>query len=206
MILKETLNFNNSQLVVEAKENASGKKDLYMQGIFIQGGVKNLNQRVYPVHEIKSAVEQINQTISGGESVLGECDHPQELTINIDRVSHNIEKMWMDGNNGMGKLKIIPTPHGKIIETLLESGIKLGVSSRGSGDVDHIGNVSSFEIVTVDIVAKPSAAQAFPSVIYEAYNRQNGGEITKLAEAARYDSRAQHFLKSELSSFIDSLR
>lgn len=205
MLLKETLTFDQAELVIEEAEGKAGK-ELYMQGIFVQGGVKNLNERVYPVDEISKAVAQVNQTLQAGNSVLGECDHPQELTINLDRVSHMITKMWMDGNSGMGKLKIIPTPHGQIIRTLIESGVKLGVSSRGSGNVDHMGNVSDFEIVTVDIVAKPSAQNAYPMPVYEAFNGKRGGAIMDLATAVKHDQSAQKFLNEELRSFIDKLQ
>ena len=136
-----------------------------MKGIFVQGGVKNQNERVYPVKEIGKAVESINERLTQGQSVLGEADHPEELTVNLDRVSHMIQEMWMDGANGYGKLKILPTPMGNIVSTLLESGAKLGVSSRGSGNVNESGQVSEFEIVTVDIVAQPSAPAAYPKTI-----------------------------------------
>ena len=112
LILTERMNFDETQCLVEGGGlNESGKpKDLYMRGIFVQGGVKNHNQRVYPVSEIRHAVDQIDETLRRGESVLGEADHPEELNINIDRVSHMITEMYMEGGNGMGKLKILPTP------------------------------------------------------------------------------------------------
>jgi hypothetical protein len=170
MLLRENLTFDQAGMKSELVEDASGTKSLYMQGIFIQGGVKNLNERNYPVEEISKAVNLVNQTLESGQSVFGECDHPQELTINLDRVSHMIEKMWMKDNVGMGKLKIIPTEKGQLIRTIIEAGGKLGVSSRGSGNVDHRGHVSDFEIVTVDIVARPSAPNAYPVPVYEAFN------------------------------------
>ena len=152
--LRETLTFDQAKIVVESKDETNGKS-LYMKGICIQGGVKNANQRVYPVSEISRAVSTLNDQITGGYSVLGEVDHPEGLNINLDRVTD----MWMDGPNGYGKLKILPTPMGKLVETMLQSGVKLGVSSRGSGNVkeDGSGQVSDFEIITVDVVAQPSA-------------------------------------------------
>ena len=128
--LREHLSFDQANLVIESKESASGGKDLYMKGIFIQGAQQNHNGRVYPVNEISRAVESIKSRLEQGYSVLGEADHPDDLQVNIDRVSHMITKMWMEGENGYGKLKLIPTPMGNIIKTLLESGVKLGVSSR----------------------------------------------------------------------------
>lgn len=207
MLLKETLTADMARCIVEHKENATGSKDLFMSGIFIQGGCRNHNQRVYPVTEISRAVNTINESIRRGESILGEADHPEELTINLDRVSHMITEMRMDGNNGIGKLKIVPTPMGNIIKTLLESGVKLGVSSRGSGNVDMSGNVSDFEIVTVDIVAKPSAPDAYPRAVYEAFNmRKRGAIVEELAEAVRHDPKAQKYLREELLGWMDSLK
>src|SRR5210317_1395217 len=159
--LREHLTFDQAKLVVES---ANEGKDLYMKGIMIQGGVRNANQRVYPVNEIGRAVKTLNDQITGGYSVLGEVDHPEGLNINLDRVSHMITEMWMDGPNGYGKMKILPTPMGQLVKTMLESGVKLGVSSRGSGNVSEgDGKVSDFEIITVDIVSQPSAPNAYPT-------------------------------------------
>ncbi|MFN9982308.1 MAG: hypothetical protein ACK53Y_20440, partial [bacterium] len=125
------------------------------------------NERIYPRHEIIKAVETINEQIRNGNSVLGEVDHPDDLKINLDRVCANIKRMWMDGPNGFGKLQILPTQMGNLVRAMLESGVKLGVSSRGQGNVDRNGKVSDFEIVTVDIVAQPSAPNAYPTPVYE---------------------------------------
>ena len=193
--------------ILTEQDESSGLKKMYMQGIFIQGGQRNHNGRVYPISEISKAVELINESISKDNGVLGECDHPQELQIHLDRVSHKITKMWMDGNNGFGKLEILPTPCGNIIKTLLESGVKLGVSSRGSGNVDDNGNVSEFDMLTVDIVAKPSAPNAYPVPVYEALmGRKYGQTIQDLAESVRHDPKAQKSLKSILLNWIDDLK
>jgi len=194
-------------MVVETKESTSGGKDLYMKGIFIQGGVRNHNQRVYPVNEIANAVESIRKRLDSGFSVLGEADHPDDLQVNIDRVSHMVTEMWMDGPNGYGKLKLIPTPMGNIIKTLLESGVKLGVSSRGSGNVQESGNVSDFEIVTVDVVAQPSAPEAYPTAIYErVMGSRRRAALMDVAYAVNHDRSAQKHLENEVSKFISSLR
>lgn len=202
-LLREFISFDNAGVVSESTDDGNGKKDLYLKGIFIQGGVRNLNGRVYPVREITKAVEEINNTIQRGDSVLGECDHPEKLTINIDRVSHMIEKMWMDGNAGIGKLKILPTPHGNIIRTLIESGVKLGVSSRGSGDVDDSGQVSEFEIVTVDIVAKPSAPDAYPKPVYEALYGRRGHIIDELSQAVVHDPKGEKYQQSLHAALLE---
>ena len=180
-----------------------------MKGIFIQGGVRNANQRIYPVSEIAKAVKTLNDQISGGYSVLGEVDHPQDLRINLDRVSHLITEMWMEGPNGYGKIKVLPTPMGQLVKTMLESGVKLGVSSRGSGNVkeDGTGQVSDFEIVTVDIVAQPSAPGAYPTPIYEhLMNSRGGNKAFNIASEVRHDPKAQKFLKEQLVNIIRGLQ
>jgi hypothetical protein len=197
LYLRENLTFDAARIIVEGVEG----KDLYMKGICIQGGVKNANERVYPVSEIERAVGTLNEQITGGYSVLGEVDHPDDLKVNLDRVSHMITEMWMDGPNGYGKLKILPTPMGNLVRTMLESGVKLGVSSRGSGNVNEAnGHVSDFEIVTVDVVAQPSAPNAYPTAIYEGLMNMKGGHrVLEMARGAGKDNKVQRYLKSEVS-------
>jgi hypothetical protein len=205
--LKENLTFDAAKLIVESSGEGDSKT-LHMKGICIQGGVKNANQRVYPVNEIEKAVSTLNEQISGGYSVLGEVDHPDDLKINLDRVSHMITEMWMDGPNGYGKLKILPTPMGKLVETMLQSGVKLGVSSRGSGNVNEgNGQVSDFEIVTVDVVAQPSAPNAYPTAIYEGLmNMKHGYRLHEMAKEAGVDNRVQKYLKTEIVKLINDLK
>jgi hypothetical protein len=204
--LQENLTFDQANVVLE---NANEGKDLYMKGIIIQGGIRNANQRVYPVSEIGRAVKTLNDQITGGYSVLGEVDHPEGLNINIDRVSHMITETWMDGDNGYGKLKILPTPMGNLVKTMLESGVKLGVSSRGSGNVmeDGSGEVSDFEIITVDVVAQPSAPGAYPTPIYEhLMNARGGMKAYEFAQATKHDVKAQKYLKESLINIISKLQ
>jgi len=204
-ILRETLTFDQSGIIMEGGKDG---KDLYMKGICIQGDVKNANQRVYPVNEITTAVTSINEQVKGGLSVLGEVDHPDDLQINLDRVSHMITEMWMEGANGYGKMKILPTPMGQIVKTMLENGVKLGVSSRGSGEVNESnGTVSGFEIVTVDVVAQPSAPGAYPTAIYEGLLNMNGGHrVLEMAADARADRKVQKFLKEQVVALIKDLK
>lgn len=203
MFLRETMSFDHAGM--KLLESESDDKNLYMKGLFIEGEVKNHNGRTYPVNEIKRAVGQINEQLKGGETVFGEADHPEELNINLDRVSHMITEMWADGSNGYGKLKVIPTPMGSIVKTLLEAGGKLGVSSRGSGNLDDNMVVSEFEMITADVVAKPSAPNAYPRAIYEALNYKRGTIIEDLANAVRDDPKAQKYLKTELLDWINAL-
>jgi len=204
-LLKEHLTYDAARMVTEGSEDG---KSMYMKGIFIQGGVKNENKRVYPVSEISNAVTTINEQIKGGYSVLGEVDHPDDLKINLDRVSHMITEMWMDGPNGFGKLKILPTPMGNLVKTMLESGVKLGVSSRGSGQVsESSGDVSDFEIVTVDVVAQPSAPNAYPTAIYEGLlNMKGGHRVLEMASEASANQRVQKYLKEQVTRLIRDLK
>ena len=204
--LREVITPNAASLVSEAIDDGKGGKDLYMKGIFIQGGVRNQNQRVYPVNEISAAVKSLKEKIDGGFTVLGEADHPDDLNINLDRVSHMIVDMEMNGSDGIGKLKMLPTPMGNICKTLIESGCKLGVSSRGSGNVGANGEVDGFEIVTVDIVANPSAPEAFPDPLYEQImNHRRSSSIWDVANSVNFDANAQKHLTNEVVNFIKDL-
>ena len=204
--LREHLSFDQSGIVMESDDKDG--KNLHLKGIAIQGGIRNANQRVYPVDEIERAVKTLNDQIQNGYSVLGEVDHPDDLKVNLDRVSHMITNMWMEGPNGYGKFKILPTPMGNLIRTMLEAGVKLGVSSRGSGNVDDMsGKVSDFEIITVDIVAQPSAPGAYPTPVYEhLMNARGGYKAFQVAKEVKEDPKAQKYLKESLLSIIKGLK
>jgi hypothetical protein len=207
--LREQLTFNQANIQVLEESGPDGQgKSLYLKGICIEGNKRNANDRVYPLHEISKAVNTINEQIKSGNSVLGEVDHPDDLKINLDRVCHSVEGMWMDGEAGCGKLKILPTPMGELIKTLLTSGVKLGVSSRGSGNVDdRTGHVSDFEIVTIDVVAQPSAPNAYPKAIYESLmNMKYGHRLLEVAKEAGEDNKVQKYLKSEVVKLIRELK
>ena len=206
LYLREHLSFDQSGIVMES--DPKDGKSLYLKGIAIQGGIRNANQRIYPVDEIEKAVKTLNDQIQNGYSVLGEVDHPDDLKVNLDRVSHMIMNMWMEGPNGYGKFKILPTPMGNLIRTMLESGVKLGVSSRGSGNVDDMsGKVSDFEIITVDIVAQPSAPGAYPTPVYEhLMNTRGGNKAFLTAQETREDPKAQKYLKESLLQIIKGLK
>jgi hypothetical protein len=205
--LSEHLSFDQAKIVLERDEGSDGKKSLHLNGICIQGDIRNANQRVYSSEEIGRAVKTLNEQIAGGYSVLGEVDHPQDLKINLDRVSHMITKMWMDGPNGYGKLKILPTPMGQLIQSMLEAGVKLGVSSRGSGEVDSSGKVQGFEIITVDVVAQPSAPGAYPTPVYEHLINNTGGyKAYQIAQEVQGDPKAQKYLAESLKKIISGLK
>lgn len=202
-----TENLSYDQARIETVRSNEGK-DLFMKGIFIEGGVKNANQRIYPANEIAKAVLNLNEQINKGYSVLGEVDHPTNLRINLDRVSHMITEMWLDGAKGCGKLKILPTPMGKIVTEMLNAGVKLGVSSRGSGDVNESsGTVSNFDIVTVDIVAQPSAPSAYPVAVYEGLMNMRGGHrVLEMAKDLNSNQQVQKYLANEVARLINELK
>ena len=157
--------------------------------------------------EIKKAVDSVRTRLQQGETVMGELDHPEELQINLDRVSHIITDMHCDDSNGLGKLKIIETPMGNIARALLKAGAKLGVSSRGSGNVNDSGQVSDFDIVTVDIVAQPSAPDAYPKTIYERlFNMRGGAVLHELASSVTHDKSAEKYLMKSITDFINELK
>ena len=205
--LREHLSFDQARVELLEGDEKDGK-NLHLKGIAIQGGIKNANQRVYPVSEITKAVRTLNDQITNGYSVLGEVDHPDDLKVNLDRVSHMITDMWMDGPNGYSKMKILPTPMGNLIRTMLESGVKLGVSSRGSGSVDErSGEVAEFEIITVDIVAQPSAPGAYPTPVYEHLMNARGGlRALHVAQEVKEDPKAQKYLQESLLQIIQGLK
>lgn len=207
-MLREWSSFQKSNIVVE---NSGDGRDCYMKGIFIQAEQRNLNERVYPLYEISNAVQQVNERIIQGDSVLGECDHPDTLTVNLDNVSHIITEMTMQGNDGIGTLKLLPTPKGQIIRSMIEAGVKLGVSSRGSGNVDHRGMVSDFEIVTVDIVAQPSAPNAYPTPVFESLYSRGGYKLMENMEDIANDvmhgsNGAEKRMDAEIHNFFKLLR
>jgi hypothetical protein len=206
--LREQLTFSQANIQVLEESDMTGGKHLYLKGICIEGNKRNANERVYPLHEITKAVGTINEQIKEGNSVLGEVDHPDDLKINLDRVCHSVEGMWMDGEAGCGKLKILPTPMGELIKTLLQSGIRLGVSSRGSGNVDdRTGHVSDFEIVTIDVVAQPSAPNAYPKAIYEGLmNMKYGHRLLEVARESGHNNKVQRYLKDEVKKLIRDLK
>jgi hypothetical protein len=191
--LREQLTFSQANIQVLEESDMTGGKHLYLKGICIEGNKRNANERVYPLHEITKAVTTINQQIKEGNSVLGEVDHPDDLKINLDRVCHSVEGMWMDGDTGCGKLKILPTPMGELIKTLIQSGIRLGVSD--------------FEIVTIDVVAQPSAPNAYPKAIYEGLmNMKYGHRLLEVARESGQDNKVQRYLKNEVVKLIRDLK
>jgi len=154
-------------------EERNGKKSLYIEGVFLQGDIKNRNGRMYPMETLRREVARYNENHVQAGRALGELGHPDGPTVNLDRVSHKITSLRESGSNFIGKAKILNTPMGKIAESLITEGVKLGVSSRGVGSLrvsrEGINVVGEdFMLATAaDIVADPSAPDAFVSGIME---------------------------------------
>lgn len=153
-------------------EEKGGKKSLYIEGIFLQADIKNRNGRCYPMETLAREVSRYNENYIQKGRALGELGHPDGPTVNLDRVSHMITSLREDGNNFIGKAKILDTPMGKIASSLISEGVKLGVSSRGIGSLVERNGVryvsNDFMLATAaDIVADPSAPDAFVNGIME---------------------------------------
>ena len=156
-------------IICEAKKN--GEKDYFIEGVFMQSNQKNRNGRIYEKKTLEKAVEKyVTEQVKTGRAV-GELNHPEGPTVNLDKVSHKISSLHWQGNDVVGKASILKTPMGKIVEGLLEGGVKLGVSSRGMGSlvakngVQYVGD--DFMLATVDIVQDPSAPSAFVNGVME---------------------------------------
>ena len=160
----------NVEVIVEER---NGKKSLYIEGVFLQGDIKNRNGRMYPAQTLAKEVSRYNEAFVGKGRALGELGHPDGPTVNLDRVSHKITSLRQEGSNFVGRAKILNTPMGSIAKNLLDEGVKLGVSSRGVGSVSMNNegvNVvgEDFMLATAaDIVADPSAPDAFVDGIME---------------------------------------
>ena len=154
-------------------ENRNGKKSMFIEGIFLQGDIKNRNGRTYPMETLRREVTRYNEAFVESGRAVGELGHPEGPTVNLDRVSHKIVSLRESGSNYVGKAKILSTPMGKIAQNLIDEGVKLGVSSRGLGTLatnnEGVKIVSDdFTLATAaDIVADPSAPDAFVQGIME---------------------------------------
>lgn len=201
-LLREELSPAECRVITESSGDG---KNMWLNGICMQSSIKNRNGRNYPLSEITSAVQNAIHRIKESNGIFGELDHPQTLTINSDRISHVITEMWMSGNDAYGKAKLLNTPMGLIAQELLKSGVKIGVSSRGAGNVTESGDVSGFQFITYDIVITPSAPSAYPGLVYESVEQaKNGNRILSLAESVRHDAAAQKYFKKEIMKFIEN--
>jgi hypothetical protein len=160
----------NLEVITEAKED--GTKSHFIEGIFMQGDIKNRNGRTYPSETLEKEMKRYDEEFIKNKRALGELGHPDGPTINGDRVSHLITSMRREGNDFYGKAKILSTPMGEIVKSLLDEGVKIGVSTRGLGSVKQLKDgvmevQKDFHLATVDIVTDPSAPNAFVNGIME---------------------------------------
>lgn len=168
----------------------------------MQAEIKNRNQRVYPYNEIQNACAYAAGMIKENNGIFGELDHPNNLTIDPKNISHAILELRMQGNDAYGKAKILNTPAGLIAKELFNSGVKVGVSSRGAGEVNE-GVVSNFQFITIDVVVNPSAQGATPTAVMESVEHaRNSNRILSLAEALNHDDAAQKYFKKEIMKWL----
>ena len=201
-LISEFNDYAISPVIVE--ENENGKKDYFIEGIFMQSEIKNRNGRVYPKDVMKKEVNRYVKEFVEKDRAFGELGHPDEPTINLDKVSHMITKLEEDGNNYVGRAKILSTPNGQIVKNLIDDGAKLGVSSRGLGSLEQKGNAqyvkNDFQLATAgDIVADPSAPETFVEGIMEGVEWVMEGGILKAVEieSIRDDLRSAKLNKLE---------
>ena len=210
------------KLITEAIENVEviteGKgadKKLYIEGVFLQSDLKNRNGRMYPFQVLEKEVNRYNEEYIKTSRALGELGHPDGPTVNLDRVSHRITSLAAEGTNFIGRAQILDTPMGKIASSLLGEGVKLGVSSRGMGSIDRredcIVGMDDFMLATAaDIVADPSAPDAFVNGIMEGKEWVWDNGILKETKAAKYqrymsDATRQNLEERTLKVFGDFL-
>ena len=169
-LISEYNDYQMSPVIIE--ENAKGQKEYFIEGVFMQSEIKNRNGRVYPKEIMQKEVNRYRKEFVEKDRAFGELGHPEGPTINLDKVSHLITSLEEDGNNYIGRAKILSTPNGQIVRNLIDDGAKLGVSSRGLGSLEEKGGAQyvkgDFQLATAaDIVADPSAPEAFVEGIYE---------------------------------------
>lgn len=200
-LLIESLNSSEAGLITETVQNG---KNVFLSGIFMQAGIKNRNGRVYDLSEMTNEISNATRKIKESNGIMGELDHPENLTINLANVSHIITELSMNGNNVMGRAKLLETPMGKIAKELIASGVALGVSSRGAGNLNESGGVSGFNFLTVDIVATPSCSSAVPNSIYESLDMSlKGKKVLTLSQQLQEDAAAQKYFKDAMIKFLN---
>ena len=195
-----TENIEEVKLLTEEKD---GQKHLYIEGVFLQSEVRNRNGRVYPFSVLEKEVGRYNEEYVTKGRALGELGHPDGPTVNLDRVSHRITSLKAEGNNFVGKARILDTPMGNIAKSLLGEGVKLGVSSRGMGSIDKREDANyvmdDFMLATAaDIVADPSAPDAFVNGIMEGKEWVWDNGILKESKVAKYQRYMSESTRAEL--------
>jgi len=183
-LLREFVSFDAIEMISESDQN-TGKKNYFLKGPFLEANVKNRNGRRYMQETLNREVKDFYETKIKTKRAMGELDHPPEPTINLERISHIITELYMDGNVGYGVAKLLNTPMGEIAKALVDDGIQLGMSTRGVGTLDDDLVKDDYKLITVDIVADPSAPTAFVEGVLENKNYiiSSTGEIVEAAVA-----------------------
>ena len=199
-LITETI--ENIEVLTE--QNANGKKDYKIKGIFMQADIKNRNGRIYPVGTLAKEVKRYNEQFINKKRAFGELGHPDGPTVNLERVSHMITSLKPEGKNFIGEAKIMDTPYGKIVKNLIDEGAQLGVSSRGMGSLQSgsQGNVvgKDFYLATAaDIVADPSAPDAFVEGIMEGKEWVWDNGVLKSMEVEKYKEEIEKTKRAELA-------
>ena len=186
------------------KEERNGKKDYKIRGVFMQADIKNRNGRIYPVGTLAKEVKRYNEQFINKKRAFGELGHPDGPTVNLERVSHMITSLKPEGKNFIGEAKIMDTPYGKIVKNLIDEGAQLGVSSRGMGSLQSGSNGSvvgkDFYLATAaDIVADPSAPDAFVEGIMEGKEWVWDNGVLKSMEVEKYKEEIEKTRRAELA-------
>lgn len=197
-ILKEYL----APQVANLTEMKQQGGNVYLCGTMMQSEIFNGNGRRYRRGELETVVQECQKKLASGMYIMGELNHPDTLSIDLNNVSHAITEMSMSGNDVVGRMKLLNTPKGQIARAIMEGGVRLGVSSRGTGSVNESGDVSGFTFLTMDIVSVPSAPEALPDLVYESLNSK---KIVSLAESVVHDKKAQSHLFKAVSDLITEI-
>lgn len=212
MYLITETNHDNVRFISEA--NAKGEKQYFIEGVFMQAEVKNRNGRVYPQEIMKNEIQRYSTEFVQKNRAMGELGHPEGPTVNLERVSHIIKSLRVEGKDVYGKAKILETPMGKIAKNLLNEGCMFGVSSRGMGTLQEKNGVNyvqdDFMLASVDIVADPSAPNAFVNGIMEGREWIWDNGVIKEKQIAKYkkvisESAARNLQENALRVFQDFL-
>ena len=200
-LISEFVDYAVEPVIVE--QNEKGQKEYFIEGPFMQAEIKNRNGRVYPKDIMKKEVNRYVKEFVEKDRAFGELGHPEGPTINLDKVSHMITKLEEDGNNFMGRAKILSTPNGEIVKNLINDGAKLGVSSRGLGSLEQKNGAQyvkgDFQLATAaDIVADPSAPEAFVEGIMEGVEWYHDSGILKMKDAEQMQKELRTAKSSKL--------
>ena len=216
-LICETPHLDLSEYTISVDQENNGKpKSWYISGPFTEANKRNRNNRIYPLEEMVQQINEFNTNLVSQNRALGELEHPEYPQINAAEACHLITEIKQDGNVFIGKSKILPTPKGKIVEGLLQAGVKLGISSRSLGEVDPTGRVTDFQLCTFDIVSDPSCQIAFVDGILESkkficlgdgkYETVYEKLEKDLATLPQMDKEKENYIFESIMRFLNNLK